>query len=120
MKNTKSVQQLILITAEIFKEEKYAKVSTVYASEDGFVFIEENRAKVHVKDKEGLLYHPITRTEALGTENIQGEENAEEMEDLKAKYQDLFGKAAHHNIGAEKLKSAIAEKEAELKDQNPQ
>lgn len=70
MQNTKSLVELLALSLLVFKDEKHAKVNTVYAAEDGNVFIDENRAKLHVKGKE-LKYHTITRTEAEGSEEKQ-------------------------------------------------
>lgn len=123
MKKTYSLNELIALAAVVFQEEKNSNVNKVYASEDGFVFIEENRAKVHCKNIENLKYHTITRTEALQTveepdavidtgekSGSKDPEAEKELEALKAQYLELYGKPAHHNIGAEKLKTLIAEK----------
>lgn len=59
MQNTKSLVELLALSLIVFKDEKHSKVNTVYAAEDGNVFIEENRAKIHK-----VKYHTITRTEA--------------------------------------------------------
>lgn len=124
MKNTKSLQELLVAAATVFKSELHADLSIVYASEDGFIFIEENRARVHVKTIKDLQYHTITRVEALGAESGNDAESGEELDDLKVKYQELYGKAPHHNIGKEKLRTAIAERlktvtdDGDLKKQN--
>lgn len=136
MKNTKSLTVLIATTAAIFQEEKYKDINVVYASEDGFTFIDENRAQIHCKGITDMKYHSITRTQALQDQetiidtsekdsNPPAEakdkdpdpEAAKELEQLKAQYEELYGKAAHHNIGAEKLKTLIAEKLAGSNDQ---
>ncbi len=66
MQNTKSLVELLALSLLVFKGERNEKVNTVYASEDGNVFIEENRAKIHK-----VKYHTITRTEAEGSEEKQ-------------------------------------------------
>lgn len=66
MQNTKSLVELLALSLLVFKDERNEKVNTVYASEDGNVFIEENRAKIHK-----VKYHTITRTEAEGSEEKQ-------------------------------------------------
>jgi len=119
VKNTHSLQQLIDIAATTFQNEKYADIHKVHASEDGFVFIEENRAKIHCETIEGLKYHTITKIEALNASEDQDLESLISSDDvdlseLKARYEELYGKAAHHNIGEEKLKDLIAAKEEEL------
>ncbi|REC47871.1 MULTISPECIES: hypothetical protein [Chryseobacterium] len=129
MKNTKSLVELISIAATAFQEEKNKGVNVVYASEDGFVFIEENRARLHCKSIPDLKYYDITRTQALQTADSEGKysifykteveqtddqnqksEEEKELEQLKTQYEELYGKAAHHNIGIEKLKTLISEK----------
>lgn len=66
MQNTKSLVELLALSLLVFKDERNEKVNTVYAAEDGNVFIEENRAKIHK-----VKYHTITRTEAEGSEEKQ-------------------------------------------------
>lgn len=61
MKSLKELIQLALLL--VFGLEKYKNINVAYAAEDGNVFTDENRAKIHVKDKE-MKYHTITRTEA--------------------------------------------------------
>lgn len=63
MKNTKSLTVLVSSALVVFNNEKFKNVGVVYAAEDGNVFVEENRAKLHVKDSQ-LKYYPITRLEA--------------------------------------------------------
>lgn len=148
MKNTLGLSQLIVVAAKTFQDEKFSEIKKVYVSEDGFSFVEENRAKVHCKTIEGLKYHEITRTQALGEQEVPESEDLQkvintvigavntglesgkdpvDIQELKARYEELYGKAAHHNIGEEKLKDLIAAKESELNsvtqdgqiDQNP-
>lgn len=129
MKNTLALSQLIVVAAVTFQNEMHSKIQKVYVSEDGYTFLDENRAKIHCKTIEGLKYHTITRTEALGTqaELLTSDENIADLKELKERYEELYGKPAHHNIGEEKLKILIADKEADLNavtstnqnDQNP-
>lgn len=132
MKITKSLNALIAIAAVAFLDEKNKGINTMYASEDGFTFNEENRAVIHCKSVPGMKYHPITRAEALrnvetqeidtGDQDLNPDksETDQELQDLKTQYIELFGKAAHHNVGVEKLRNLIAEKLAESNDQNPE
>lgn len=147
MKNTKSLQELLELSADVFNNEKHQDIDIVYAAEDGFIFFEDNRARVHCRRIPGLKFHTITRTQALQavelnqwenvTVNVNSEDvplvngtlalhttqvvtkeadsdpEAKELEALKAQYEELYGKAAHHNVGAERLKVLIAEKLAE-------
>ena len=102
MQNTKSLSELLVLAFVIFSAEKHAKVNVVFAAEDGNVFIDENRAKLHVKANEGLQYFPITRVEAEATktdvdsgneidENVVAEKT-KELQDLElvvANYQKM-------------------------------
>ena len=64
----KSLAALIeLAVLFVFGVEKHKNVNVAYAAEDGNVFTDENRAKIHVKDKE-MKYHTITRTDAEQTQ----------------------------------------------------
>lgn len=64
----KSLSELIeLSIIYVFGLKKHENVKQVYATEDGNVFTNENRAKIHVKGKE-MKYHVITRTEAEATQ----------------------------------------------------
>lgn len=64
----KSLAELIeLAVLFVFGLEKYKNVNVAYAAEDGNVFTDENRAKIHVKGKE-MKYYTITRTEAEGAQ----------------------------------------------------
>ena len=65
MKSLAELIQLALLF--VFGLEKYENINVVYAAEDGNVFTDENRAKIHVKGKE-MKYHTITRTEAEGAQ----------------------------------------------------
>lgn len=64
----KSLAELIeLAVLFVFGLKKHENINVVYAAEDGNVFTDENRAKIHVKGKE-MKYHTITRTEAEQTQ----------------------------------------------------
>lgn len=63
MKNLMTTAQLITLAAATFKDHKTA--ASVYAAEDGNIFLDENRAKLHAKSAD-IKYHTITRTQALG------------------------------------------------------
>ena len=98
----KSLAELIeLAVLFVFGVEKHKNVNVAYAAEDGNVFTDENRAKIHVKDKE-MKYHTITRTEAEQTqpekkvvdeldENLIAEKTKEleELELVSANYQKM-------------------------------
>ena len=114
----KSLAELIeLAVLFVFGVEKHKNVNVAYAAEDGNVFTDENRAKIHVKDKE-LKYHTITRTEAEGTqpekkvvdeldENLIAEKTKEleELELVSANYQKMKSLVLFFGIETPDLKA---------------
>lgn len=64
----KSLAELIeLAVLFVFGLKEHENVNVAYASEDGNVFTDENRALIHVKGKD-MKYYTITRTEAETTQ----------------------------------------------------
>ena len=114
----KSLAELIeLALLFVFGVEKHKNVNVAYAAEDGNVFTDENRAKIHVKDKE-MKYHTITRTEAEGTqpekkvvdeldENLIAEKTKEleELELVSANYQKMKSLVLFFGIETPDLKA---------------
>ena len=114
----KSLAELIeLAVLFVFGLEKHKNVNVAYAAEDGNVFTDENRAKIHVKDKE-MKYHTITRTEAEGTqpekvvvddldENLIAEKTKEleELELVSANYQKMKSLVLFFGIETPDLKA---------------
>ena len=114
----KSLAELIeLAVLFVFGVEKHKNVNVAYAAEDGNVFTDENRAKIHVKDKE-MKYHTITRTEAEGTqsekivvddldENLIAEKTKEleELELVSANYQKMKSLVLFFGIETPDLKA---------------
>lgn len=124
----KSLAELIeLAVLFVFGVEKHKNVKEVYATEDGNVFIEENRAKIHVKDKKDMKYHTITRTSAEENqpekkevdeidENLIAEKTKElqELELVKENYQKmkslvLFFQIETPDLKADSLIAALTE-----------
>lgn len=121
MKNPLTLAALISITAALFKDEKHKNENTAYATEDGQVFFDENRAKLHAKTFEKKMkVHTITRTEAEGKTAAQkGNEDAEQeakRQELLKEYESVLGKKPNANTGIDKLQKAIDDKKAELAD----
>ena len=107
----KSFKTLIALSVALFIEDKNLK--QVFAAEDGNIFNDENRAKLHADEKK-IKYHSISRLDALKAETSGDEDNDEaEKAELVEEYKLLFGKAPHHMAGVEKLKAQIDEKKAE-------
>ena len=115
MKSLKELIELALLF--VFGLEKYKNVNVAYAAEDGNVFTDENRAKIHVKDKE-MKYHTITRTEAEQTqpekkvvdeldENLIAEKTKEleELELVSANYQKMKSLVLFFGIETPDLKA---------------
>lgn len=114
----KSLAELIeLALLFVFGLEKYENINIVYAAEDGNVFTDENRAKIHVKDKE-MKYHTITRTEAEGTqpekvvvddldekEIAEKTKELEELELVSANYQKMKSLVLFFGIETPDLKA---------------
>ena len=114
----KSLAELIeLALLFVFGLEKYENVNVAYAAEDGNVFTDENRAKIHVKDKE-MKYHTITRTEAEGTqpekvvvddldekEIAEKTKELEELELVSANYQKMKSLVLFFGIETPDLKA---------------
>ena len=114
----KSLAELIeLALLFVFGVEKHKNVNVAYAAEDGNVFTDENRAKIHVKDKE-MKYHTITRTEAEQTqpekkvvdeldENLIAEKTKEleELELVSANYQKMKSLVLFFGIETPDLKA---------------
>lgn len=114
MQNTLSLAELLVLSLVVFNNEKHSKVNTVYAAEDGNVFIEENRAKIHK-----VKYHTITRTEAKASEGkkpfivddldqsliAEKTKELQELELVKANYQKMKSLALFFQIETEDQKA---------------
>ena len=114
----KSLAELIeLALLFVFGVEKHKNVNVAYAAEDGNVFTDENRAKIHVKDKE-MKYHTITRTEAEQTqpekvvvddldekEIAEKTKELEELELVSANYQKMKSLVLFFGIETPDLKA---------------
>ena len=114
----KSLAELIeLAVLFVFGVEKHKNVNVAYAAEDGNVFTDENRAKIHVKDKQ-MKYHTITRTEAEGTqpekvvvddldekEIAEKTKELEELELVSANYQKMKSLVLFFGIETPDLKA---------------
>ena len=128
MQNTLSLAELLVLSLVVFNDEKHSKVNTVYAAEDGNVFIEENRAKIHK-----VKYHTITRTEAKASEpakpkdDVNAEERAaktkelQELELVTANYQKMRSLALFFEIEtadqkAETLITALTEYKSKISE----
>lgn len=83
MQNTKSLVELLALSLVVFNDKRHDKVKEVYASEDGNIFIDENRAKIHK-----VKYHTITRTEAESSKPQDAGNDANE-EEVIAKTKEL-------------------------------
>ena len=115
MKSLAELIQLALLF--VFGLKKHENINVVYAAEDGNVFTDENRAKIHVKDKE-MKYHTITRTEAEQNqpekkevdeldENLIAEKTKEleELELVSANYQKMKSLVLFFGIETPDLKA---------------
>lgn len=94
----------------IFKA--HANLEEIFVTSDGQGFTEKERAVNHsaiLREKEVKFYH----RNSLQTKKVKDVEPSEK-ETLELRYEELYGSKPAHNIGIEKLKERIAEKEAEL------
>ena len=88
-----------------------------------FVKSKEAVAKIEIEDidEDNHEGKEVLNVSTEATTNIETEETEEDNQEdertaLVAKYELLFNKKPAHNIGVEKLKTQIAEKEAELEN----
>lgn len=94
----------------------------VFITSDGQGFTERHRAEAHASIlKNKKIEHFVKSKEAVQSQKSNDESLKEDEDDhedkrpeLVAKYELLFNKKPAHNIGIEKLKAQISEKEAEL------
>lgn len=96
------------MTQDIFKTNPQLEVA--YQTSDKQCFYTECDARNHAKTLEVKSVKTLTRENQKEPE----QEVDEEREQYAARYEELFGKKPAHNIGLEKLKKQVQEKEAEL------
>lgn len=81
--NTKSLTELKALSLIIFNDKRYEKINQVYAAEDGNVFLDENRAKIHK-----VKYYTITRAESgwlqgKDSDNLDEATKIKELQELE-------------------------------------
>ena len=117
---SKITNLLALAALGIFEAHK--AIDEIYITADGQGFTDEEKAKDHAR------YHKdqtIKHFERGFEENYQDKDVQEddstgktqddaERQNLVEEYTELFGKKPNHMTGVEKLKTAIADKKAEL------
>lgn len=118
-------KKLAIVFAQYPKPEN----DILYSTHDERIFLSEGYAKSHafkLKDSEVTPHRrtdyqdrkvsedKVTATPSAVTTSVDPQQLDLEREALRANYLKLYGKAAQGNIGIEKLKVKIAEKEAEL------
>ena len=96
------------MSQDIFKTNPQLEVA--YQTSDEQCFYTECDARNHAKTLENKSVKTLTREEQEESE----QEVDEEREQYAARYEELFGKKPAHNIGLEKLKKQVQDKEAEL------
>ena len=94
-------------------------LNEVFVTADGQGFTDHQRAQNHASYlKNKRIEHFAKSKEAVVKLQTEDETDKEAQDDdrtaLVEKYELLFGKKPAHNIGIEKLKNQIADKEAEL------
>ncbi|CAI9677013.1 hypothetical protein HZR02_17630 [Elizabethkingia anophelis] len=106
----------------------HKNLDEVFITYDGQGFTDEEKAKDqarYLKNKDVKKFTRGFEDNFIDDEQEAGSKKAEdesggERPALVEKYTELFGKPPHHMIGVDKLKTAIADKEADLaKGSNP-
>lgn len=101
---------------------KAHNLQEVYVCSDKQGFTEKERANDHSRYLSDKTVHHFTSDSVLifeegkkatVVENVETKSD-DERQQLAARYEELFGKKPAHNIGIEKLKTQIQEKETEL------
>lgn len=116
---SKITNKVALAALAIFTAHK--NIEKIYMTSDGQGFTDEEKAKDNAR------YHKdqsITAFERGFEETYQDknaddsagktQDDSDERQKLAAEYEELFSKKPNHNTGVEKLKTAIADKKAEL------
>jgi len=93
---------------------KAHNLDEVFVCSDGQGFTEEHRAIDHARYLKNKKVEHFAKSKAAVEKEIDEDKQEDERIELVAKYEKLFGKKPNHNTGIEKLKTQIAEKEAEL------
>ncbi|MBC7399844.1 MAG: hypothetical protein H7289_07840 [Mucilaginibacter sp.] len=101
-------QVIITLLAELFAT--HPEVDKFYLTSDNQAFIQDHHAEAHAQTLEDKKVKPHAR-EAVQFKAVDADDT--EKETLQARYFELYGKKANHLLGIEKLKAAIAEKEAQ-------
>lgn len=98
---------------------KSRKLDEVFLTADLQGFTNKQRAENHaVYQKDKKVYH-FRKSDFFTPEKVEDKPEDrpdDEREQLVERYEQLFEKKPAHNIGIEKLKEKIAEKEQQLKD----
>lgn len=113
MKNPLTFAELAVLSVSIFKKNPMAQ--EVFASEDGNIFLDENRAKLHTDGKE-ITYYGIRKSDALGTDNSGDnfsdedvfqvkQKELEALELVSANYQKMKALVSYFNIETPDLKA---------------
>ncbi|MDH1881183.1 hypothetical protein [Empedobacter sp. GD03797] len=101
---------------------KAHNLQEVYVCSDKQGFTDKERANDHSRYLSDKAVHHFTSDSVLIYEEgkkepvakVKATETDEERQQLAARYEELYGKKPAHNIGIEKLKAQIQEKETEL------
>lgn len=112
-KNKFALAALAIFTA-------HKQIDEIFITSDGQGFTDEEKAKDNARyhqDKTIKHFERGFEASYLDDEDqkpAKTQEDDAERQTLVEEYTELFGKKPNHNTGTEKLKSAIADKKAEL------
>lgn len=121
IKNKFALAALAIFTA-------HKAIDEIFITSDGQGFTDEEKAKDNARYHQDKTIKHFERGFEAGYQDDEDQQPAKTQEDdaerqkLVEEYTELFGKKPNHNTGTEKLKSAIADKKAELeaaKNANP-
>lgn len=98
----------------------HPKIEEIYITADNQGFTDEEKAKDNARyHKDNSVEHFKRGFEESFKDEDETKASEQKADDgeraaLAEKYEELFGKKPNHNTGVDKLKTQIAEKEAEL------
>lgn len=88
----------------------------VYITSDGQGFTDETRAHDRASYLRDKNIHHFEADKTPQVLEVASGADADERKKLANRYEELFGKKPAHNLGLEKLKSQLQEKEKELEE----
>ena len=85
-----------------------------FQTSDKKLFYVEDLARNHARSLEDKTVKKVDSADLKAEPKTKESKTNDEREQLVVRFEELFGKKPNHNIGVEKLKTQIQEKESEL------